>query len=383
MNHAPRPAPWPRQIAPLTSLRFLAAMAVVLLHFRERAPGAWLREGPLVMHGHLAVDFFFMLSGFVLAHVYMAAVREGRYSHGAFLDRRLARIWPLHLATLGGVLALYGMMLLLGLTPNNPARYDLHLLPANMFMLHAWGFVSEQSFNYPSWSVSAEWFAYLLFPAFAAAALRLWERPLGLLALGWGLFCLLWIVSPAIGGQVLTHWTDGYGIWRILPEFLIGMALWRLGLSTALPRGLVAPAFFGALLLMAGLLAAGAADIWFIPALALLLFATTESARRETAALGWLAARPLVYLGDVSYAIYMVHVLVFTVWFNGIDVLFGADFSARWRAPIWAAALLMVIAAAMIAHHLVELPGKRFFLRLAPFRRLAGAMEQHGRVQGP
>jgi len=359
---------WPAQIAPLTSLRFLAAMLVVLLHFSPRA--GW-DGGALFGRGYLAVDFFFILSGFVLAHVYMGQVRAGRFSWAAFIEKRLARLWPLHLATLAGVIGLYGLMLLAGLEPNNPARYDFSLLPANLFMLHAWGFNHEQSFNYPSWSVSAEWFAYLWFGLFAAGLLRLWRRPVLFAGLAALFFAAMNMAAPALFGAALMHLSDGQGIWRIVPEFLIGMGIWRLGLSVSLPARQVAWHVHGALALIIGLAAAGGPDILFAPLFAWLIFSAAEVARHDVRAARWLSARPLVYLGDVSFGIYMVHALVYTVWFNGLDVLLGKDFSAAWRVAIWAAALPVVILTAMAAHHLVELPGKRLILKLAPLRHLA------------
>ncbi len=370
---------WPARIAPLTSLRFLAAMMVVLLHFSPRA--GW-DGGALFARGYLAVDFFFILSGFVLAHVYMGQVRAGRFSWVGFIEKRLARLWPLHLVTLAGVIGLYGLMRLAGLEPNNPARYDFSLLPANLFMLHAWGFSHEQSFNYPSWSVSAEWFAYLCFGLFAAVLLRLWRRPALFLGLAGALFCLVYLAAPAIGGVPMMNMTDGLGIWRIVPQFLIGMGVWRLGLAVSLPARQVAWHVHGALALIIGLAAAGGPDILFAPLFAWLIFSAAEAARHDTRAARWLSARPLVYLGDVSFGIYMVHALVYTVWFNGLDVLFGKEFSAAWRIPIWACALPVVILTAMAAHHLIEMPGKRLIVKLAPLRRLAALAGQtaNGRV---
>jgi len=376
------PLSWPAEIAPLTSLRFFAALFVVLLHFRERSGLAGLEDSALFTRGYLAVDFFFILSGFVLAHVYMGKVRSGAYSHLAFVEKRLARIWPMHLASLAAVIVLYLVMTLAGLTPNNPARYDFSLLPANLFMLHAWGFNFEQSFNYPSWSVSAEWFAYILFLPFAAVMARLWRRPVLFLDLAVLVFIAFYAFVPAFAGAPLMRLTDGFGIWRIVPEFLIGMGLWRLGLSVSLDRRLTALHVFMAVATMAMLGALGADDFFFVPVFAWLIFAAAETARQKTQALAWLRARPLVYLGDVSFAIYMTHTIVYTVWFNGLGLVLGGDLAARWRTEIWAGGLIAVILAAILAHHMIELPGKTLILRLAPLRRLDALSGGHGERRG-
>ena len=369
------PPAWPAQIPALTSLRFVAAMLVVLLHYRERMGMDWLAESALFTRGYLAVDFFFVLSGFVLAHVYLNRLREGRYSHISFVERRLARIWPLHVATLAVVLAIYGAMTLAGFTPNNPDRYRLELLPANLFMLHAWGFHEEQSFNYPSWSVSAEWFAYLLFPLFAGIALRLWRRPLALVALALVALVALDFATRSLGGWPLTRMTDYFGIWRIVPEFLLGVATWRLGLSLSLGRA-AALVMWLAIAALVALVALGLSDLWLVPLFAVIIFTAADATRHGGMGLGPLEKRRFVYLGDVSYAVYMVHVPIYTLWFNGWVVLLGADTAARLALPIWALSLPLVVAGAMIAHHLVELPGKRWLLRLAPLTRLEAWLEK-------
>ena len=382
-QETPRPPAWPADIRPLTSLRFFAALFVVLLHFRERSGLDGLMDSALFTRGYLAVDFFFILSGFVLAHVYMRSVRAGTFSHIAFVEKRLARLWPMHLASLAAVIVLYLVMTLAGLTPDNPDRYRLDLLPANLFMLHAWGFNYEQSFNYPSWSVSAEWFAYILFLPFAALLARLWRRPVLFLDLAAALFVVFYLLAPAFAGAPLMRLTDGHGVWRIVPEFLIGMGLWRLGLSVQMDRSLTALHLLMAALTIAALGAMGAADFLFVPAFAWLIFAAAESARQRTPGAGWLGAGPLVYLGDVSFALYMVHAVVYTVWFHGVDLAAGADFAARWRTEIWVAGIGVSVLVAILAHHLIELPGKRLILRLAPLRRLDALKGESGGRQHP
>src|SRR3569832_1585964 len=99
-------------LKPLTSMRFFAAMWVVLYHY-------WPNLDPhtpaLVSKGYLGVELFFVLSGFILCHVYLQGAGEGRFKYGSFLWARLARVYPLHLATLLGVGAMGGAALLAGL----------------------------------------------------------------------------------------------------------------------------------------------------------------------------------------------------------------------------------------------------------------------------
>src|SRR5690242_12560766 len=91
--------PYPADIRSLTSLRFFAAMAIVLFHFTSLLPFDANAHTNFFLKCHLGVDFFFILSGFVLMHVYQDAFSNGIDASLPFYFRRLARIYPLHAAT--------------------------------------------------------------------------------------------------------------------------------------------------------------------------------------------------------------------------------------------------------------------------------------------
>src|SRR5579871_4886437 len=102
----------PANIKPLTALRFFAAAWVVLFHYW---PNLTLAAPPaLVAKGYLGVELFFVLSGFILCHVYLPPFEEGRFKYADFLWARLARIYPMHLMTLLGVGFMGGAALLGG-----------------------------------------------------------------------------------------------------------------------------------------------------------------------------------------------------------------------------------------------------------------------------
>ena len=98
-------------------------------------------------------------------------------------------------------------------------------LPANLLMVHAWGLAPVAGWNHPSWSISAEWFAYLCFPAFAYVAWRMRERPLIAVILAGGFLALLYVVFERLAGFSLTEATIRWGALRIVPPFLFGCAL--------------------------------------------------------------------------------------------------------------------------------------------------------------
>ena len=158
------------RISALTALRFFAAFVVVIFHMADYSFKGLL-GGPLEK-GHLAVDLFFILSGFILAHIYGAAFAEKGYSKRAFFVARFARIYPGHL-TMMIVFLLYVIILGSIGFPYNPERYRPQSFLWHVTLLDAWGLDRELSWNIPAWSISAEFFAYTMFPFIARPIMRL------------------------------------------------------------------------------------------------------------------------------------------------------------------------------------------------------------------
>ncbi|MGZ5790409.1 MAG: acyltransferase family protein [Burkholderiaceae bacterium] len=134
----------------LTSLRFFAAMAILIHHCNGVFwPVAEL--GPIDM----GVSFFFVLSGFILTYVYHD-MQNNKTDILRFYALRIARIWPLHVACL----------LLTILFIPLPGPFNIGVLVANFFLVHAWIPYDQYffSYNYVSWSISTELFFYLIFP---------------------------------------------------------------------------------------------------------------------------------------------------------------------------------------------------------------------------
>ncbi len=161
------PGGWMDEIRPLTSLRGFAALAVVMQHFSATAQTLTPHRIPsLVPHGYMAVDFFFVLSGFIMCLTYLPAFEaEGMKAFPGFLLKRVARIVPLNvfvlmaLVVLGVVSqAIVGSNMFFN---DNSLAFDL---PANILMLQGLGI--GRNLNGPSWSISTEFAAYFLFPLF-------------------------------------------------------------------------------------------------------------------------------------------------------------------------------------------------------------------------
>ena len=274
---------FPADLKALTSLRYLAALWVVVFHFRPYA-GVEAVGVPVLYQGYLAVDFFFVLSGFVLAHVYRSSIQSGKYSHRTFVIKRLARVYPMHAVTLAFFAALGLIAPVIGLHLDGAEKFDMSQLLPQVLLVHAW-VGSGETFNYPSWSISAEFLAYLSFPIIMILA----ARPRLMLA---------------VAGDVSTHLPDWRPM-RILPEFLLGAGLrelmgrYRFGV---LSHRLCAP------MLIVVVLALAAIDMpdWVL-LIAMIALIAAAAERARTGVEGVLEHPFSIYLGEVSYALYMVH----------------------------------------------------------------------------
>jgi len=296
----------------LDGLRIIAAGAVVILHysdyFKDQPAGRFMVA--YTWHFNLFVDLFFVVSGFVIARQYFDRVGDAA-SIGRFIWRRLARIYPLHLATLvfyvGIALALhFGVA-----RTDNPARYPFSDLPAQLLLLHAFN-GQRLTFNFPSWSLSAEMFCYVLFPIVAMIAARRKVLIIALVMLP-ALANSLW--AEVAGTTSWADWINTGGAFRALPGF-------NLGVGCYLFRGQIArwPAIPGmlttsltAFIVLGSLLPAMAAlvAIYTIAMLAI----QPDCASRPTL----LSRLRLDRWSSLTYSCYMLHIPVAT-----LVITFGA-----------------------------------------------------------
>jgi peptidoglycan/LPS O-acetylase OafA/YrhL len=344
----------PADIKELTSLRFFAAFTVVMFHMffnEDQKSGMWNK---LIADGHLGVDLFFTLSGFILTHVYLSEYTTQRFRFGAFLWKRFARIYPLHIFMVLIFLITYWVADLAGFTGARTGQ-SWSDLPWHLLLLHAWGSTDGHSWNFPSWSVSAEAFAYLIFPWVMSILLRF--RPIVSLLASSGFFILL-SLATASQGLTLTKMMYNFGIVRILGEFCIGVALYRVFITTNFAHGLIRPAITVILCSMAAASAAQVDERVIVFLLAMLILAVACLSRQTR---GGILRHPLlVYLGEISYATYMVHIIVIII----ADSLISKLALSRWMVYIFS--LCLIYTSSAILHHLVELPGRRFFRSILP-----------------
>lgn len=367
------PVPTPPDLRALTTLRFLAALWVVLYT-------AWphLEVGftPVaVTKGYLGVETFFVLSGFILSHVYLEAAGERRFSYGGFLWARLARVYPLHLVTLFGMIGLGAAATVAGLSIDGSLT-DWRALPAHLTLTHAWGLATSSAFNHPSWSISAEWAAYLGFPAFAVVAWRLRDRPVLATGLAAVFALALYAAFEPLAGYSLTEATFRWGALRIVPCFALGCALYLIHRRGGVP-------FAGPVALISGiaLLTSASLGLWdAITVLAagglILGLGSLDNARA-----GILGSKTGVYLGEISYSIYMVCAPVLLLTTNVAARLTGAE-DKRFDLLVWLVLVAAIPMAAMLTYHLVERPARKALRGLAE-RRAARAAATKARTDSP
>jgi peptidoglycan/LPS O-acetylase OafA/YrhL len=341
----------PADLKSLTSLRFFAAAWVVLYHYWANLAVSYTPS--IVATGHLGVELFFILSGFILSHVYLPSFEAGQFRYGDFLWSRLARIYPLHLATMVGVGVMAGLALAVGLKLDHNV-VSLVGLPVNLLLLQGWGLTPVIGWNYPSWSISAEWFAYLCFPAFAllSASVRRW--PIAAVIGAVAFFAATSLVFQRITGSPLDTATIAGGAVRIVPCFALGCALYLAWRSRVADRrkALAGAAFFGVAVLATALF--GAPDILIVFACAGLIISLAQVSGSG----GRLLTHPiLVYLGEISYAIYMVSIPWSLLFTNvAARVLHLPGKQLPW--PLWIIFAVSLLPVAAAAHHLVEQPAR-------------------------
>jgi peptidoglycan/LPS O-acetylase OafA/YrhL len=347
-------------IPAFTGLRGVAALCVVAYHFREELNGHVPRLVTLVLDkGFLAVDLFFILSGFVIYLNYRWMFGEFNLrSLKAFIIARLGRIYPVHLFMSIAFLASPMAILLFSQAKDLGSRYGAAYYVMSLFLIHNWGLTDQVEWNIPSWSISTEWFAYLLFPLFLLGAAQRREKPwaiIGRLASLLSVLAIFFLLANvgSIGDNI-----PRFGLGRCVLEFMAGIEVCRFFLWVEASRFRigVAPLTVALGIAIASTVLA-LPDFYFVPAaFALLVFALTDQEAYLSRVLSW---RPLAWLGRISYPVYMVHYYI-KDWlkFSGID-------DALRPIEVFTLYVALVLAGGVLVHICIEKPGQQIFRAFA------------------
>jgi peptidoglycan/LPS O-acetylase OafA/YrhL len=333
----------------LTGLRFVAAFIVFGFHVRVAhlaAAGPFSTTLDWVFgQGAVGVSFFFILSGFVLTWSARADDTALR-----FWRRRIAKIYPNHVAT---------WLVALAVVAVTGAGLSLAVALPNLLLLQAWSpdLTIFFGMNTVSWSLACEVFFYALFPLLHRALLQLPERAL------WpstaATFAVIWLIPAA---ALLLPASDRYwAIWIFplarTPEFIAGMLLARLVRVGRWPRVGTWPATtaLAASAYLASRWLPG--DFRFVAGTAIplaLLVAAVGAADAAGLPTPW-RSRTMVWLGELSFAFYLVHQLTLRL----VAKVAGTAHPAATAAFLATAALVAALCGSWLLHRYVELPGMR------------------------
>lgn len=296
-------SPKARYFTALDAFRGLCALMVAAGHL---ATTSHLSKVPMLHTSVRWVDFFFVLSGFVITHSARDALLAGPRAGVRFLLRRFGRIWPLHVFVLLLVVS-YEVLLWFanhkGLVVEPVAfsgKTNPAWLPANLAMIQAWHLFPSASWNVPAWSISAEFAAYLLF----AAAMMLLRRHGTWLVVGVGAVCGGVMVATAPRGMVATFDIAVLRCWYGFGTGVLVHWLWQRGAQRGLPAAtaLEAVAFvagFGLVTLIPEQVS------WsIVPVFAVVIWIF---AHEQGAVSRWFSGRLGKQLGERSFSIYLLH----------------------------------------------------------------------------
>ena len=345
---------------PCTSLRGIAALLVVFYHYRGGLPSDFNpdRFTEFFATSDSFVDFFFLLSGFVISYVYTQSALDGRVDWRSYFRSRFARIYPLHVLTI-----IWMCMLFLYRTDTTTLAFP-DQLGSNLLLVHAWGIQDHFALNFPSWSISGEMAAYLVYPFLV---LFLFRTPK---------ICWIWLVvvisfviisvHEYLVDNEMVRW-ERIGLMRAIPAFILGTSIfWFRGISKSIPDKFLTAIQFALAFALFSLLHFGADLVFLTPLFAALILVTWED-RGSVAR--FLSFAPLYKLGLLSYTIYLTHVPVratgYIVWPK----------IAGWLPDPWNKVFFVVactcttISISWVTYRYFEIPARDFLRRKGNFLR--------------
>ena len=294
------------ELEPLTGIRALAAWWVVLFHIGGGIPQTSATMQRIFDTGYLGVDLFFVLSGFVIAYNYWDWFERFRPAqYGRFLWMRLARLYPVHLATLLFALGLYAAARFQGVSLHTSSSWTAGQFVQQLLLVQHWSLHPVLSWNYAAWSISCEWLAYLAFPLLVYGA----TRP------GFGRGFRVWVPLALIlmcGASQFTNWSaSSVGMLRIAADFPAGVAaflLWNTH-GAGSRAGWLAPGAVASVLaiLIFSIRWPWVSAHWATLAFPVLIYAIARGRGILSRAL---ASPPVRFWGRASYSLYMTHGLV-------------------------------------------------------------------------
>lgn len=367
----------------LDSIRGIAAVTVVIHHvilmptFLAAFPNrAWI-DCAFFRSGGFLVDLFFVLSGIVMSLSYLQT-DFGRFSLRDFMVRRFARVYPLHIVMLL-VLLLFRLariglgLVMAGAVVTAPAAFEVnngYSFFLNVFLLHSLGLVQYLNWNAPSWSISVEFYTYLVFGLMLLTAQRFKSLAwfyFGAITLAIGSWLMLTMVIATPQLDVQFDW----GLLRCFTSFFLGVLTVKA--VDALPRD-ISPALQGGIQLAAVVAAVAHVSLteaypwasYLAPVTFAVLLGSLLAFPKAAVVPALLTIRPLLWLGQRSYSIYMVHAFVvllaeYFVRAAGKPAVASLEAIHPGLAPTLNLLIVLgaVLALSQLTYRWIELPGSR------------------------
>lgn len=340
-----------KELVGLTALRGWLAWWVVLFHISGSITGLFPALAPIAPMwscGDAAVDMFFVLSGFVITLTNdKRLARFAWVGYRRFLVARLARVYPVHM-----VQQVAWLLLALVAVARGVHGFDADSVRAtdfirNAVLVQAWGVPMQMYWNYPAWSVSLEWLAYLSAPLILFATR------------GRGMRFSLVAALALWGGLLLARGSSVEHFARILFEFSIGSVVARQyvgGSRFGWARKAVLPLGLATLFAAATLHPTVVGYVAALPLMVSFIY-VVACVERPLFGLGGRASR---YMGQISYSIYMTHALSITVLHQVLHPSYYEAQGVVLRTLVLLAYLVVIFVVGSASYHLVEKPGQRW-----------------------
>lgn len=352
----------------LDGLRGLAALGVAVMHFAEFMP---FRAGHAelfgLVHGnHLAVDFFFVLSGFVLAHATVDRMTT-RHDVATFIIRRFGRLWPLHGAMLAVMMlgaGLCGLITGVARLPVPGIVQDGVATVSSALLLNGMIGRPGAPWNFPSWSISTEFWANVALAILVVATAQRAGRYAAVIAA----VCLGWVYVAHPDNFLHPHFAPV----RCLCGVFAGVAVYHVHRAIRFEMRM-ATLIEGvtAILALATLMFASPRHLAFVapPVFAVVVFVFAREAGDLSQ---WLRNHRVQRWGQQSYSIYLVHVPLIALLFTfgaawqgmgyGVPALFNAvTASPWWQDLIVLGYIAIVLAISSVTYRRIEEPARRYF----------------------
>lgn len=357
------PSVLPERLYSLDVLRGIAALSVVLWHWQHffyvgASPNGYEVAGqPLFSifalfytYGARAVELFFCISGFVFFWLFSRKISSGKMTITDFFVDRISRLYPLHIVTF-----LIVALLQLMYVQNHPLYFvyqfnDGYHAVLNVFLAPAWGFEKGLSFNGPVWSVSTEVLLYAIFFLICLTKTFRFIAIPGLIFLGVSMYP----GTPKLSVGLVTFFSGGAAF------LLLGQSLRYLGphktflLMLAVALGVWGYVLQGPL-----------STVFVVTAVA---FPASIAALVSLELCKPSFAKPLAFVGDLSYSSYLVHFplqIVFAMTFDALGFQRPVFYNV-WMLVLFSAVLIPL---SFVSHKMLEVPSQRYIRTLYRRRR--------------